>query len=105
MGKVPAGLTGTALTGVTLSESTKTVTADTDQEEVAKILARYDLLAVPVLNAKQLFVREIQGSHSQGDDGEHQLIALLQKAMGDGLGACCGCDHNLTRGKACAEAR
>jgi hypothetical protein len=27
-GKVPAGLTGTALTGVTLSESTKTVTAD-----------------------------------------------------------------------------
>ena len=28
VGKVPAGLTGTALTGVTLSESTKTVTAD-----------------------------------------------------------------------------
>jgi hypothetical protein len=28
VGKVPTGLTGTALTGVTLSESTKTVTAD-----------------------------------------------------------------------------
>jgi len=28
VGKVPTGLTGTPLTGVTLSESTKTVTAD-----------------------------------------------------------------------------
>jgi magnesium transporter len=34
----------------------KTVRADTDQEEVARTLARYDLLAMPVLNTKNQIV-------------------------------------------------
>jgi magnesium transporter len=34
----------------------KTTRADTDQEEVARLLSRYDLLAIPVINAKRQLV-------------------------------------------------
>jgi magnesium transporter len=34
----------------------KTVYADTDQEEVARLLSRYDLLAIPVINARRQVV-------------------------------------------------